>query len=215
MKRQVLVLGIIFREEHEMAFTKTATTAIALATIVTGSALAQSKGKFVVTKMAEKTVEVLPDGELYWHVENFGSLDAAKSAGGDYSLAAEFDDKAWLFTLADRKAGGMGGTPVASIGPVPRIDSDGFLLRVNNATAPVGAKTTIHSHPGPEAFLILSGQLTQHTRFGMHVLNAGATMPGVPDQAMEIHSTGDEELRELIMFVVDPSRPFAEEATLN
>ena len=199
-----------------MRILKAALITAAIGVIATGSALAQSKGKFVVTKMAEKTVSTLPDGELYWHIENFGSLEGAETAAGDHSLAAEFDDKAWLFTLADRKAADMGGTPVASIGPVPRIDSEGFLLRINNATAPVGAKTTIHTHPGPEAFLVLSGQLTQHTPYGMHVLNAGATMPGVPDQAMEIHSTGDEELRELIMFVVDPSRPFSEKkAALN
>lgn len=198
-----------------MRILTTAVIAAAIGVIATGSALAQSQGKFVVTKMAEKNVSFLPYGELYWHVENFSTLEDAEAAAGDYSLAAEFDDKAWLFTLSDRRAGDSGGTPVASIGPVPRIDSDGFLLRINNATAPVGAKTTVHTHPGPEAFLVLSGQLTQHTPYGMHVLNAGATMPGVPDQAMEIHSTGDEELRELIMFIVDPARPFAEDAALN
>lgn len=187
----------------------------AMAALAAGPALSQSKGKFVVTKMAEKNVNALPNGELFWHVENFDSLGDAEAVAGEYSLAAEFDDKAWLFTLADRKAKSLGGTPVASIGPVPRIDSDSFLLRINNATAPVGAKTTVHTHPGPEAFLILSGQLTQQTPYGMHVLNAGATMPGVPDQAMEVHSTGEEELRELIMFIVDPSRPFAEDASLN
>ena len=87
-------------------------------------------------------------------------------------------------------------------------------LYQTSSTAPVGAKTSIHTHPGPEAFLILSGQLTQRTPYGRHILNAGGTMPGVPDQAMEVISTGDEELRELIMFVVDPSRPFAEAARL-
>ncbi len=40
-------------------------------------------------------------------------------------------------------------------------------------------------------------------------------MPGVPDQPMEVLSTGEEELRELIMFIVDPGRPFAEPAHLN
>lgn len=198
-----------------MKLSKTAVAVAVLAALATSPVLAQSQGKFIVTKMAEMNVDVLPDGELYWHVENFGSLDEANAASGDYSLTAEFEDKTWLFTLADRNAAGMGGTPVASIGPVPRIDSDGFLLRINNAVAPVGAKTSIHTHPGPEAFLILTGQLTQHTPYGMHVLNAGGTMPGVPDQAMEIHSTGNEELRELIMFVVDPSRPFSDAATLN
>ena len=176
---------------------------------------AQSLGEFVVTKMAEMSVDSLPEGELYWHVENFDSLDAAAAAKGAFSLAAEFADKAWLFTLADRKAAGMGGTAVTSIGPIPRFEATGYLLRINSATAPVGAKTSIHSHPGPEAFLVLSGQLTQHTPHGKHVLNAGATMPGVPDQAMEVVSTGDEELKELIMFVVDPSRPFAEPAELH
>jgi quercetin dioxygenase-like cupin family protein len=194
---------------------RTAIAVAALAAVTAAPAVAQSLGKFVVTKMSEKSVTELPEGELYWHVETFGSLDEANAAAGDFSLTAEFDDKAWLFTLADRKAGGMGGTPFVSIGPVPRIDSTEFLLRINSATAPVGARTSIHTHPGPEALLILSGQATQHTPYGMHVLNAGATMPGVPDQAMEIVSTGDEELRELVMFVVDPSRPFSEDAHLH
>jgi len=189
--------------------------AFALVVTIAGPASAQSLGKFVVTKMAEMPVAALPDGELYWHVETFPSLDAANAAKGQFSLATEFDGKAWLFTLADRKAAAMGGTPVGAIGPVPRFDAPGFLLRINSATAPVGAKTSIHSHPGPEAFLILSGQLTQRTPHGMHVLNAGATMPGVPDQAMEVLSTGDEELRELIMFIVDPGRPFAAPANLD
>jgi len=109
----------------------------------------------------------------------------------------------------------MGGSPVASIGPVPRIDAVEFRLQINSAKAPAGAKASIHSHPGPEAFLILSGQLTQRTPYGQHVLNAGATMAGTPDQAMQVRSTGDEELRELIMFVVDPLRPFASHAELN
>lgn len=176
---------------------------------------AQSLGEFAVTKMAEKAVTELPAGELYWHVETFGSLDQARSAENSHSLSAEFDGKYWLFTLADRKMGGNGGTKVASIGPIARVDATEFLLRINSATAPTGSKTKVHTHPGPEAFLILSGQLTQRTPHGQHVLNAGGTMPGVPDQAMEVASTGEEELRELIMFVVDGSRPFAEDAQLD
>ena len=174
-----------------------------------------SLGEFVVTNIAEMRVPALPDGELYWYVDTFGSLDEAKAASGEFSLATEFDGKAWLFTLANRKAGARGGIHMASIGPVPRFDAPGYLLRINSATAPSGSKTTMHSHPGPEAFLILSGQLTQRTPYGQHVLNAGGTMPGVPDQPMEVLSTGDEDLKELIMFVVDPTRPFASPAVLN
>ncbi len=189
--------------------------AIALMAINAAPANAQSLGKFVVTKMAEMTTSELPEGEPYWHVENFASLELATAARRNFSLATEFDNKAWLFTLADRQAASRGGTAVTRIGHIPRFDASEYLLRINSATAPVGATTSIHSHPGPEAFLILSGQLTQRTPHGQHVLNAGGTMPGVTDQAMEFISTGDEELRELIMFVVDPRRPFAEDTQLQ
>jgi quercetin dioxygenase-like cupin family protein len=191
-----------------------ASTILALAVLADAPANADG-GKFNVAKLATKSVSELPEGELYWHIETFATLEVAQAAGGDYSLAAPYDDKAWLFTLADRKAAGMGGTSVASVGPVPRIDAVEFLLQINSGHAPVGATTSIHSHPGPEAFLILSGQATQRTPYGLHVLNAGATMAGKPDQAMEVRSTGDEELRELIMFVVDPLRPFGSPAELN
>lgn len=191
-----------------------ALTSIAIATLASTPILADG-AKFTVSKLAEKSVSELPAGELYWHVENFESLDAANSAAGAYSLAVDFDGKAWLFTLGNGNAGGMGGAPVASIGPVPRIDAVEYKLQINGAHAPAGAKTSIHSHPGPESFLILSGQLTQRTPYGQHILNAGATMAGTPDQAMEVLSTGDEELRELIAFIVDPLRPFASPAELN
>lgn len=191
-------------------FAMTVALAAALLMAPAVPSAAQSMGKFIVTKMAEKPVDELPDGELYWHVERFDSIEAADTAAAGLSLTGEFEDSAWLFTLADRTAPAMGGTPVAKIGPVPRVDAPEYLLRVNNAVAPVGAKSSIHSHPGAEAFLVLSGQLTQHTPYGMHVLNSGGTMPGVPDQTMQNESTGDEELRQLIMFVVDATRPFSE-----
>lgn len=187
-------------------------TALSVALVATGlsSAAAQGTEKFVITKMAERKMAALPDGELYWHVESFASVDEAEKAATETSLAGVFGDDAWLFTLADRSAPGLGGTPRAKIGPVARIDASEYIFRINNAVAPAGAKSSIHSHPGTEAFFVLSGQLTQHTPFGQHVVNAGGTLPGVPDQTMQVESTGDEDLQQLIMFVVDASRPFSE-----
>ncbi|MDN5856331.1 MAG: sensor histidine kinase, partial [Actinomycetia bacterium] len=59
---------------------ETLRTALAIGAF--GPAPAQSLGKFVVTKMAEKPVPALPEGDLYWHVETFGSLDEARAAIG-------------------------------------------------------------------------------------------------------------------------------------
>lgn len=191
---------------------QTLTLAIAIGLIsgAAGVASAQGLGKFEITKLAEKPIDALPEGELYWQVETYPSIEDAQAKAGDYALAAEHDGKAWLFSLAERDEAGMGGTVVAKIGPVPSFEAPEYLIRINSATAPVGAKTSIHTHPGPESFLVLSGQLTQHTPYSTHVLNEGATMSGVPDQTMQIFSTGEEELQELIMFVVDATRPFSE-----
>ena len=185
------------------------------AATLSGTHAISESAKFTVRVLADKTVAQLPEGELYWHVENFESMEEAKAAEGDYSIAGEYEDEAWLFTLSGSEAAEMGGTPVASIGPVPRIEAVEYLLRVNTGDAPVGAKTSVHSHPGPESFLVLSGQITQRTPHGENVISAGETLAGTPDQAMELHSTGEEDLRELIMFVVDPLRPFSSQETLN
>lgn len=186
------------------------TLAAALFATTTTTAISQGTEKFIITNMAEKQMTALPEGELYWHIERFGSIEEAEAAATDTSLSGEFEGDVWLFTLADRTAAGLGGSPVTKIGPVERVDAPGYVLRINNAVAPKGAKSSIHSHPGAETFLVLSGQLTQHTPFGSHIVNAGGTLRGDAEQTMQVESTGDEELRQLIMFVVDAGRPFSE-----
>jgi len=49
----------------------------------------------------------------------------------------------------------------------------------------------------------------------VHAIDAGQTMPGVPDMPMEVSSTGSTDLHELIMFVADANRPFSSPATLD
>lgn len=165
--------------------------------------------------MAEKKVAELPAGALYWRVENFDALEAAEAAAGPMALAVEAEGKVWLFTLGAEGAASNGGTLVVEVGPIPRIEAPEYLLRINGGVAPPGAKTAVHTHPGAEAFIVLSGQLTQRTPKGVHVVDAGQTMPGVPNMPMEVSSTGSSDLHELIMFVVDASQPFSSPATLD
>jgi quercetin dioxygenase-like cupin family protein len=176
---------------------------------------AVADAKFTVSPLAEMRVAELPPDPLYWHVRSFPSLEEAKAAAGSEtpSLTAEFDDRAWLFTL--RSGTDTNAAEVVQIGPVPRVTADEYLLRINSAVAPPGTKTSVHSHPGSEAFYVLSGQVSQRTPSGTHVLDVGETMPGEPDVAMEVSSSGNEELRQLIMFVVDANRPFSTPSSLD
>ena len=179
-------------------------------------ATAAAQAEFVVTPVAERKVAELPAGPLYWQVENFPALADAEAAAGPLSLTAEVEGKAWLFTLGAKGAPAHGGSVVAEIGPLVDVAAPEYLLRVNTGVAPPGAKTAVHTHPGTEAFFVLEGQLSQKTPHGVNVVDAGETLAGGdPADPMEVTSSGTEELRELIMFVVDANKPFSSPAAFE
>ncbi len=61
---------------------------------------------------------------------------------------------------------------------MPPITAPEYLLRINNAGGPPGARTPVHTHPGSEAFYVLAGQLGQKTPHGVSHIDIGQSMPG-------------------------------------
>ncbi|HLI20363.1 MAG TPA: cupin domain-containing protein [Stellaceae bacterium] len=179
--------------------------------------------QYVVKPVVEMKVQQLPQGPLYWRLENFPTVDQAKAAAGTYrwnpdtvsydglpSLTAEVAGKAWLFTLGPKGGATPGGTKVAEIGPVPPLTAPEYLLRVNYGCGPPGAKTPIHSHPGSETFYILAGKMGQQTPQGTSYVEAGQSMNGHPaGTTMQVFNAGTTDLSALIMFVVDATKPFS------
>jgi hypothetical protein len=105
---------------------------------------------------------------------------------------------------------------VTEIGPIPRIQVAEYLLRVNEAGGPEGSATNPHTHPGSEAFYVLSGELTQKTPHGTLKLAAGQGTPGHGgDVPMIVSNSGKGELREFALFVVDANRPFNSPAKMD
>ena len=179
--------------------------------------------KYIVKPIAEMKVKQLPKGELFWRVESFPTLDAAKTAASPYrwnpdtvsydglpSLTAEVAGKAWLFTLGPKGGSTAGGTKVAEIGPVPPLSAPEYLLRVNYGHGPPGSTTPVHMHPGSETFYVVAGRLSQRTPQGVMNVEAGHSMNGHPaGTTMEVFNSGTTELTALIMFVVDATKPFS------
>ena len=191
--------------------------AVALSLGLTGALLlpsnATAEQKFEIRNVAEKKLKQLPAGPLYWRVENFPTLAQAQAAAGETSLAAEVSGKVWLFTLGPKGGATSGGSKVAEIGPVLSLVAPEYLLRINHAGGPPGAKTPVHTHPGSEAFYVLAGRLGQRTPHGTGYTDAGQAMNGHgADMAMEVFSAGTSDLDQLVMFVVDASRPFSSPA---
>lgn len=177
------------------------------------AALAQPA--LTIKPLVQKKVAELPPGNLFWRIENFDSLEKAKAAAGQWSLAAESAGKAWLFTLGAPGGATPGGKKVTEFGPVPRISAPEYLLRINEATGPSGAITSIHSHPGSESFYVLRGEQSIRGPKGVTVMKPGDPTIGQGEQPMQVWSSGSGDLHSLVMFVVDATRPFSTPAKFD
>ena len=169
--------------------------------------------QFTVTPVAEMQVASLPDGQLFWFVEQFADRAAAERGAGATALIADDRHGSWRFTIGRREDVVITGDLIATIGPVPVIPAERYLLRVNRAGGPPGVRTAVHSHPGSEAFVVRSGRLCQRMGHGTTCVDAGGMHNGHgADQAMQLWSAGDESLDQFVLFVVDADRPFSSPA---
>jgi hypothetical protein len=179
------------------------------------SSLATAQQTFFVKPLVEKKVAELPPGDLFWRIDNFDTKEQAQQAAGPMGLVAEHDGKVWLFALGQAGEVSKGGKRVAEIGPIPRISAAQYLIRVNEAGGPPGSATSVHTHPGSEAFYVLAGELTQKTPHGVARISVGQSMVGHGgDTPMEVSSSGSGDLREFALFVVDATKPFSSPAHL-
>ena len=178
-------------------------------------AAAMAQSALTIRPLAEKTVDALPGGVLFWRIENLPSLDAARAAAGPFSVAAESGGKAWLFTLGPAGGTTPGATRVAEVGPIARVQAAKYLLRINDASGAPGSTTPVHSHPGSEAFYVLAGEQSVRGAEGTLRVQAGQAEPGRGAGApMQVSSSGAGELHALVMFVVDADKPFSAPAVL-
>lgn len=175
--------------------------------------VAQQPPVLSVKPVVEKKLKELPPGPLFWRIETFAALDQAEAAAGPTALAAVISNKVWLFTLGPKGGATAGASKVAEVGPVPPVRAPEYLLRINHASGPPGARTPPHSHPGSEAFYVLKGRLGQKTPHGVVHADAGTAMNGHgADMPMEVFNAGTTDLDQLVMFVVDATRPFSSPA---
>jgi hypothetical protein len=192
------------------------------AAVVVTALLASSSGAggqpaLVIKPLAEKTIARVPAGPLFWRIETFTTRAEAERVAQDTSLVAESAGKVWLFTLG--AAGGApspGGTKVAEVGPLPPVVANRYLLRINQAAGPPGSLTAVHTHPGSEAFYVLTGEQSIRTPQGVLRVATGTSETGHgADVPMQVSSSGSTDLHALVMFVVDATRPFSSPAAFR
>ena len=111
-------------------------TILSLAILSAGSPGAQTAGTCVPVSeragrefgcfiTAREELGALPSqSALYWHLDTFPTLAAARAATGPRGTVVESIGRIWLFTIADADYRPRGGTRVARIGPLPLVRAD-------------------------------------------------------------------------------------------
>ena len=112
---------------------------------------------------------------VYWHIDRFDSLEAAKKAAGPNGVAAEAHGSVWLMTVEAKKEEHQGGHHVSWVGPLALPAADRYSMRVQSSLLRPGATTPVHTHSGPEVFYVVAGEQCLETQEVGHRLGAGQT----------------------------------------
>jgi len=143
---------------------------------------------------------------VYWHIDRFDSLEAAKKAAGPNGVAAEAHGSFWLMTVEAKTKDHHGGRHVAAIGPLAMPAAGRYSMRVISTMLKPGSTTPAHTHPGPEVIYIVDGEQCMETpEIGLH-LSAGQSYV-LPDGAIHRGTViGSKARRALALNLYDSAR---------
>jgi hypothetical protein len=163
---------------------------------------------------AQKRINQLPAGPLYWQVETLPNLTVARAAEKPTGLVVEAERKVWLFTLTSRGERTPGGTHLAEIGPVQMGAAAEYLLQIAEQSRAPGNVGAPHTHPGIECWYIVAGEQRLRLPAEDRELRAraGEGMVGPPPNVpMQVLNGGQGERRAFNLFVLDSSQPTSKE----
>ena len=157
--------------------------------------------------VVQEAMAALPAGQLYWHLDTFADIAAARAARGANGSVMEAYGHTWLLTVADEHWRPKGGQHVASIGPFTPLTSGPQTATFMVATTDANMDSMPHSHAGPEVFYVVEGAQCLETPSGTQTLKAGegqAVAGGIP---MKLYGAGDKTRRALVLVLHDATQP--------
>jgi len=157
--------------------------------------------------LAQPIVTGLPSGPVYWHLSSFKSRDAANSAKHNGDAVVSAAGRFWRSSLGARADTALGGTHVASIGPLPMPSGSTHQVELYYVIMPPHKHTVIHTHPGPEAWYIIEGEQCLETPAGAARGRAGQGLVGpAGGTPMRLTNNGATIRRALFIVVHDSSK---------
>jgi quercetin dioxygenase-like cupin family protein len=124
----------------------------------------ERRGEEGCTILVSRPLIASPAKPLYWHIDRFESLEAARKAASPDGVAVEAHGAFWLMTVEAQTENHHGGRHVASIGPLALSAARHYTMRVQSSLLMPGATTPVHTHSGPEVFYIVDGEQCLETQ---------------------------------------------------
>ncbi len=153
---------------------------------------------------------VAPETPLYWHIHAYPTRAAAEAArgGGSRGTIAEAHGRVWLFTIADTAWHPTDGERIALVGPLPVNPGRVYAAHYFEGVVPAGARTPVHRHAGPEAWLVLEGAQCLETPNGFKVVRAGESFVVPEGPPMLLVGLAPSVRRTLGLVLHDASQPW-------
>jgi quercetin dioxygenase-like cupin family protein len=151
--------------------------------------------------LGTSSISAAPGSPLYWHVYEFSSQADAERARDSQSTIVPAYGRTWLMAVGARNWSASGGRRVAVVGPLQPLSSAPHSASYMEATFTPGMRSRIHTHPGPEAWVVLEGEQCLETPEGNIRVKAGESMMvrgGIP---MALFGTGVGVRRALVIIV--------------
>lgn len=158
--------------------------------------------------LARQPVGQLTRSEIFWHLYVYPSCAAAEAAKGPRGTVIESLGKVWLLSIEEAGWRPAGGERVAVIGPLPVIAGERYTAEYTEVIFTPGMTSSIHTHPGPEAWYTLAGETCLETPQGKLIGRAGGQPVIVPGGIpMHLTATGTEQRRSLVLILGESSKP--------
>ncbi len=141
---------------------------------------------------------------LYWHVYEFSSPADAERARDGQSTVMQAYGRSWLLAVAAQDWTARGGRRVATVGPLQLLSSAPHTATFMEATFTPGMRSRVHTHPGPEAWVVLQGEQCLETPEGNIRVKTGESMMvrgGIP---MALYGTG-RSIRQALVVILHPT----------
>jgi hypothetical protein len=159
--------------------------------------------------IVDQPVGRMEQAQVFWHLDIYPSRPEAEKAKGPRGTVVESLGKVWLLTI--EKAGWrpvLKGERIAEIGPLPVTAGEQYSALFMEAIFNPGMSSSIHSHSGPEAWYIQTGETCLETPNGKLVGSPGSQpviVPGGPP--MLLTATGTQQRRAITLILHESSKP--------